>query len=85
MGAHPEIGLTGVAMLLEPGTSLLGVMPMSTDSTSKGTGGLLWSSTIIPCRQAHAGVKIIHCYTVHEDNPELREKDICICRCRGGH
>lgn len=37
--AYPEMGLTGVAMLLEPGIALLGVIPMSTDSTSKDIGG----------------------------------------------
>ena len=39
LGAYPEIGLTGVAMLLDPGIALLGVIPMSTDSTSKAIGG----------------------------------------------
>ena len=46
---YPEMGLTGVAMLLEPGTALLGTMPMSTDSTSKGIGGLPLSFTRFAC------------------------------------
>ena len=48
---YPEIGLTGVAMLLDPGIALLGVIPMPTDSTSKAMGGLSRSSTFMCCKQ----------------------------------
>ena len=41
-------------MLLEPGTSLLGVIPMSIDNTSKGIGGRPRSNTTISCRQHHS-------------------------------
>ena len=49
--AYPEMGLTGVAMVLEPGIALLGVMPMSTESTSKAIGGRPCSDTIMSCKQ----------------------------------
>ena len=49
MGTHPEIGVTGVAMVLEPGTTLLGVMPMSTDKTSKAMGGRPRKFTSMAC------------------------------------
>ncbi len=45
--SYPDIGFTGVAMLLEPEIALLGVIPMSTDSTSKAIGGLPKSCTSI--------------------------------------